>query len=289
MLGRGQQVSKELVPRPRIHSMPPRIAVTGPENGGIAMWIFLWFAVVLAGGRPTRMTPRHRFSLDEYDGLIISGGVDVDMNPDDAAESLGRLTMEEAGQETRILRALAHYIVYPLVALVRWLFRTKHPNRLDHERDAMEMAALNEAEQLGIPILGICRGAQLMNIVRGGSLHRDLTAFYTETTQIRTIFPRKRVEFVEKSLLRRVFNAPSAKVNALHNQAVDTLGAGLDVTAVEDTGVVQAIEDQSLPFFIGVQWHPEFLPQKASHRALFRTLVEISAQYRRSCPDLFSV
>ena len=82
-----------------------------------------------------------------------------------------------------------------------------------------------------------------------------------EDPEVRTILPRKRVTLEEGTRLRRVLGGAPARVNALHRQAIHTLGDGLRVAARDRNGIVQAIEHEGLPFVVGVQWHPEYLPQ----------------------------
>lgn len=222
----------------------PLVAVTGPARHGTSAWLFTSAAVTRAGGRPVRVTPRDTSrKLASFDAVVLGGGADVD--PNRYAEVAGRL-----GEE----------LSRPLVAK-------------DLARDELELDVLARAHERGVPVLGICRGAQLMNVHFGGTLYRDLTQFYADVPARWTILPVKRVDLVEGSQLARAMGTGSVVVNSLHRQAVRTLGEGLVVVASESNGVVQAIEDARHPFRIGVQWHPEYMPQSAPQRRLFRTLV----------------
>lgn len=145
---------------------------------------------------------------------------------------------------------------------------------IDPARDELEQALLRDAERRGLPVLGICRGAQLMNVLAGGTLHRDLANFYREEPQPWTVLPRKRVEVEAGSRLAEVLGVSRPLVNSLHRQAVNDLGADLRVCARESNGVIQAIEHPERRFWLGVQWHPEFLPQETEQRRLFTKLVE---------------
>jgi putative glutamine amidotransferase len=143
----------------------------------------------------------------------------------------------------------------------------------DAPRDALEMRLIHGAMSRGLPILGICRGAQLLNVYFGGTIYQSLKGFYIEDPEVRTILPRKRLIVPADAKLRRIIGTNPPKVNALHRQAIHMLGKGLRVAARDRNGIVQAIEHESLPMIVGVQWHPEYLPQVPQQVALFQTLV----------------
>jgi putative glutamine amidotransferase len=145
--------------------------------------------------------------------------------------------------------------------------------RGDAARDQLEMRLIDEAVARRLPVLGICRGAQLLNVYFGGSLHRDLAGFYREDPETRTILPHKRIVITPGTRLARLLGHETRRVNALHRQAIDRLGRGVRVAARDRNGIVQAVEHESLPFVIGVQWHPEYLPQVPEQRKLFNALV----------------
>jgi putative glutamine amidotransferase len=162
----------------------------------------------------------------------------------------------------------------PLTWVARKLSGKKVVARGDPRRDRLEMRLIDDAVQRGLPILGICRGQQLLNVYFGGSLHQVLTGFYVEDPEVRTILPRKRVIPEPGTKLARVLGPHPRRVNALHRQGVDRLGRGIRVAARDRNGIVQAIEHEGPPFVVGVQWHPEYLPQLDEQRALFVTLVD---------------
>jgi putative glutamine amidotransferase len=125
-----------------------------------------------------------------------------------------------------------------------------------------------------MPTLGICRGAQLMALAEGGTLVRDVASHFVERPQLRTVLARRRVRICEDTMLRDVLEREALLANSLHRDAVREVRRPLQVAAVEpDTGIVQAIEDPGMPFWCGVQWHPEYLPQVAVHQRLFDVLV----------------
>ena len=146
--------------------------------------------------------------------------------------------------------------------------------RIDPERDRLEMQALDVAERRGLPVLGICRGSQMINVHRGGSLYVDIHEVYEEAPRLRTVLPRKRVSIVPDSCLYRILGISECRVNALHHQAVNRLGEGVRVVARERSGVVQGVEAPGHRFLVGVQWHPEYLVADPRQQNLFRTLVE---------------
>ena len=146
------------------------------------------------------------------------------------------------------------------------------------------MRLLDDAVRRGLPVLGICRGQQLLNVYFGGSLHQDLATFYVEDPATRTILPRKRVTLEPGSRLAELLG-PDERVNALHRQGMNTLGERLRVAARDRNGIVQAIEHESLPFVVGVQWHPEYLPQVPSQRAIFSALVRQARTRIAISPD----
>jgi putative glutamine amidotransferase len=116
----------------------------------------------------------------------------------------------------------------------------------------------------------------LINVYFGGSLLQDIKSFYVEDPEMRTILPRKKLLVERDSNLARILARETVRVNALHRRAIDPslLGRHVRVAARDRNGIVQAIEHDQLPFVIGVQWHPEFLPQLPRQRAIFRSLVD---------------
>jgi putative glutamine amidotransferase len=124
-------------------------------------------------------------------------------------------------------------------------------------------------------MLGICRGAQSLNVVRGGTLRQHVDGH--RQTEVASS-PTQRVDVAPGSLLAAVTGAEDGlEVNSFHHQAVDALGSGLRVVARAADGTVEAIEDPSRSFLLGVQWHAETLTQRAEHAALFAALAEAAS------------
>lgn len=220
----------------------PRIAVTTSRGWGRWLWWWCWLAVTRAGGRAVRLKPGRAYELDRLDGLLIGGGDDI--SP----------TVYQGEVDPAV--------------------------RVDPERDRLELEALEHAERRALPVLGICRGSQMINIFRGGSLHEDIYAAYGEAPKLRTVLPKKTVHVVAGSRLDGILECRNCRVNALHHQSVDRVGEGLAVVARDDHDMVQAIEGRGERFLMGVQWHPEFLVLDRGQQRLFRRLVEAARERR---------
>ncbi|MEA2711483.1 MAG: putative glutamine amidotransferase [Phycisphaerales bacterium] len=249
----------------------PIIAVTGPDRGGGAAWWFTRFAVWLAGGHAVRITPRRPRAIDGLNGLIIGGGADVD--PKLYGQELLHVTEKKKPDEPAS-RWLVGLILFPLIWLLRKLAAAPVTTGQNAARDELEMKLIDQAVRRRLPILGICRGEQLINVYFGGTLHQGLAGLYTEDPEIRTILPRKRITVEKDSCLSNVLGRRPVRVNALHRQAIDRLGRGMRVSARDRNGIVQAIEHESLPLVVGVQWHPEYLLHNPQQRALFRAMTK---------------
>jgi putative glutamine amidotransferase len=249
----------------------PIIGVTGPHQGGGAAWLFTRLAIWLAGGHAVRITPGHPSKIDTLHGLVLGGGADVDPNLY-AAHEAAALPDAKRSDETWLVYLL-EWILFPLTWAARKLSGLTRSPGGDKARDALELSVLADAVARRLPVLGICRGQQLINVFFGGTLHRDLTSFYVEDPEVRTILPRKTVLVEHGARLCRCLGRGPQRVNALHRQAIDRLGAALRIAARDRNGIVQAIEHAELPLLLGVQWHPEYLPQIPAQRAIFQALV----------------
>ena len=133
-------------------------------------------------------------------------------------------------------------------------------------------------------MLGICRGAQLINVAHGGDLFADLRPMRVQTGNRRLILPRKTLNIRRGSRLAKLIGQPQTRINSLHHQAVRRVGRGLQVSGRDLDGIVQAIEKPGRGFLIGTQWHPEYIPQRGTQRRLFKELVREAARRALSAP-----
>jgi len=251
------------------------IGVTGPGRGGGPAWLFTAYALWRVGARAVRVTTARPVDPAGLDGLVIGGGADVS----EPVAPTGVAHEPPSSKHVRWPRRVLDLLLAPLVLLVRMLGAVKR-HGVDPRRDALETGLIRYAEEHDLPVLGICRGAQLMNLVAGGTLMRDVDTMYTERPQLYTVLPRREVEVADASRLREIVGRGTLLVNSLHFHAVDTPGPGFQIVAREPSGVPQAIERSARPFWLGVQWHPEYLPQQAAHQQIFAALVAAASATR---------
>ncbi|WP_235937776.1 gamma-glutamyl-gamma-aminobutyrate hydrolase family protein [Pseudoroseicyclus tamaricis] len=229
---------------PRTHlswQQRPRIAVTTSARSGWRIFPLFALNILLTGGRAVRWGAGRPSDLATVDGVIIGGGDDI------SADLYGGGIVTSA--------------------------------RIDPERDALEKGLVAGAAERGMPLLGICRGSQMLNVALGGTLHQNAYETFRRSTRVYTILPRKKIRVCEASRLEQIAGRQEMRVNALHSQAVDRLGAGLRVAARDDGGMVQGVERIADPFALGVQWHPEHLWYAPRQRAIFRALVTAARAY----------
>jgi len=161
-----------------------------------------------------------------------------------------------------------------------------HPlvNSVDTDRDRAEIELFNLARQANLPIFGICRGIQLINIALGGTIYEDIQDQYpggmnhATTDGLPRDYLAHSVQVEEDSLLRRILGASHIQVNSFHHQAIRLLAPGTRHVACAPDGIIEAVELLDYPFGLAVQWHPECLQEHAPMRNLFRTFVQAAGK-----------
>ena len=187
--------------------------------------------------------------LQYVDGILLPGGVDIDP---------------------------AHFGEEPLEGL----------GTIEPEWDRLELTIAGLALDWGMPILGICRGIQVLNVAAGGSLYQDIPSqingqHLQHSQQAPRWYPTHAISITPGSLLEQALGTEQARVNSFHHQAVKIPGAGLSITAKSRDGIIEGLESHSHKFACGVQWHPELMvnhyPQQLE---LFRQLIGSAAGFR---------
>lgn len=156
-----------------------------------------------------------------------------------------------------------------------------HPNlgEITPNRDRFEIMLIKSALRMNMPILGICRGIQVLNIACGGSVMQHIPAVVKKPLKHSQAAPRDHAThriFIDKSsILAQILQTNVMRVNSFHHQAVGNPGMGFNISAISNDGVIEAIEHPKYRFVLGVQWHPEcmFIKDKAS-RLLFKAFVK---------------
>ncbi|MCL6636584.1 MAG: gamma-glutamyl-gamma-aminobutyrate hydrolase family protein [Alicyclobacillus sp.] len=235
------------------HVIP--VAGTGPVLLGVVSADDYAQGVETAGGLPV-VVP---FLEDEQvvqalaerlDGLVLAGGEDVDP---------------------------ARFGEPPLAGL----------GTVVPERDALEMALIHALCAQGKPVLGLCRGIQVLNVAFGGSLYQDLgrqwRGHIQHAQKARRDHLSHEVRLAPHSLLAQLYGGQTrVRCNSFHHQAVRSVGPGLRAVAWDADGLIEGIEAADGRFVVGVQWHPENLWRRyPEHHGLFRGLVSAALQARQ--------
>jgi len=162
-------------------------------------------------------------------------------------------------------------------------------DRSDPPRDRVELALVRWAIEDAKPVLGVCRGLQIINLAAGGSLVQDLKTEVPDAMKhdyfpYRDGYPRDHlahtVRVIEGTLLHRITGVSQLSVNSMHHQGVSQLGAGLVASAVAPDGIVEGLESADGTFLVGVQWHPEVLMDSDPRmKQLFAEFIAASREY----------
>jgi putative glutamine amidotransferase len=235
----------------------------GPEPDRLVHGALVTYleAVLGAGGLPVIIPlnvagPALRALYARLDGVLLTGGGDVD------PAVFGEAPHPELGT-------------------------------VDADRDQLELALARFTAEDDKPLLGVCRGAQVLNVALGGTLYQDLPSQYGEEVLRHAHpvkeFPRQHlahpVQVEEESLLARVLGVPIARVNSRHHQAIKDVAPALTVVARAPDGVIEGVERPGRPFTLGVQWHPENLQELPEMKALFVKFVEACREGRQTMAD----
>ena len=169
---------------------------------------------------------------------------------------------------------------------------TPHPKlgEVDPQRDAFELALIGAARAKDLPIFGICRGIQILNVAFGGSLVQDIPSDVPGGLEHSLPVPQHEAyalahevwleadSLLARLMRERLSDADSCEVNSRHHQAVNRVATGFRVSATAPDGVVEAIEDPTARFCLGVQWHPENFWRTGEFRQLFEGFLEAAAK-----------
>ncbi|MFP4663869.1 MAG: gamma-glutamyl-gamma-aminobutyrate hydrolase family protein [Bacteroidales bacterium] len=223
----------------------PVIGITrAPDKGFTLQFFMLQLSVFIAGGKPATLKVYEEEKARRIDGLLIGGGRDV----------------------------------YPAM----YQQEAIPGNPYNRVQDDMESKWLYWAMKYNLPVMAICRGAQLMNVVKGGTIYHNLTAIFENADYPHSIwsynFFRKKIHITTDSLLYKITGKDEIYVNSIHKRAIDKVGTGLKVTSREPNGIIQSIEDPSHRFFIGMQFHPERLLYLKKFRKIFRFFVKTAGK-----------
>jgi putative glutamine amidotransferase len=171
----------------------------------------------------------------------------------------------------------------------------KHPSvePMDIRRQENELALAKAARDRGIPTLGICLGLQMMNVAAGGTLVQDIDS-QMDTPIQHFSEPESRVRHAVAiqpgTQLASILRESEMNVNSSHHQAIRNVGRGFRVTAEAPDGIVEGLEDPRLPFYLGVQWHPEDMAGENSAAKLFGAFVAAAREFaearKRSASEL---
>jgi putative glutamine amidotransferase len=224
-----------------------------PPQVEMALGLKYLKAIEAAGGLPVVLPPLRGDAiepmLEHLTGICLSGGPD--------------LGPETYGQE-------------------------RHPELgpTEDDIDRLELAIARIAWRRGLPLLAICRGAQALNVARGGTLVQHLPDLDDDSVEHRQKQAGEEttheIAIDAGSLLARVMETRTVGVNSFHHQAVSSLGRGLRVVARSPDGVVEAIEAPGRGYVLGVQWHAECIAELPEQAALFEGLVDAARAYARA-------
>lgn len=222
-------------------------------------------------------TPYHLITRDYAHAVLASGGLPLFVPYTDDAAVLDDIIELADG----LLLSGGDFDVDPAL-----FGEPPHPalGTLKPERTHFERALYERAMARTLPILGVCGGMQLMNVLRGGTLWQDLAAQHAQPLEHQQPGPKHLpghpITVHVDTWMHRCLGTSRVGVNSTHHQAIRALAPGLLVSAEAGDGIVEAFEDPDRPFFVGVQWHPEAM-EDAAQLKIYQAFVD-AARARRS-------
>ena len=246
-----------------MHSKKPKIGITLSEAESVSKYRWpmskgfdyikkeYYEAILKSGGIPVllpNVTEKRDIKtyFDSIDGLLVTGGVDI---------------------HPRYFGQIPH----------------KKLSRTTEARDNMEIEIIKMAIRRDMPLLGICRGHQVLNVALGGDLYQDLscvegkTLKHADTNQTGKVFHKVRIN--KDSLLYKIINKDVIEVNSSHHQVVNSPGRGLNNSAFAPDGIVEGLEFPGKRFVLSVQWHPEGIYSRSHSKKLFDYYVKKASEY----------
>jgi putative glutamine amidotransferase len=148
-------------------------------------------------------------------------------------------------------------------------------------RDILEIYIIRRSIELNKPLLGICRGIQIMNVAMGGTLYQDIHSQIRDRNLIKhsqvapSWYPTHKINIKEESLVSKLLKTTSIEVNSFHHQAVKDIAPGFEASSLSEDGIIESIEYKNHKFALGVQWHPELMwESNNTFLSLFEGLVQ---------------
>ncbi len=212
--------------------MHPKVIVTGSDRGSYTAYLIVKFFLNMHNIDTKFFHPSSWNKNIKFDGLLLTGGVDIDPS---------------------LYSKLRH----------------KSIKKIEPKRDKMELYLLEKAYKNNLPVFGICRGMQMINVFFGGDLYQNIFDLDLKYKHPKTILPLNQITIKHKTKLYSILKVSKAKVNALHHQAINKLGKNIIASAHDKNRIIQAIEHKEKNI-LAVQWHPEFMPYSYISKKLFK-------------------
>ncbi|RXJ89521.1 hypothetical protein CRV01_08580 [Arcobacter sp. CECT 8983] len=221
----------------------PLVGICLPDKGNFFAYLFIKLNLKLQKASCVRLRPsKKNIDFKKLDGLILSGGSDIDP------------TLYGANKDA-------------------------HNTKLDKKRDAFELEMIDKAYKEELPILGICRGAQLINIYFEGNLYAKILDLDEYLIHQNSIFPIKEAKVKKDTTLHSAVEEDEIVINSIHNQAIHKVGKDLEVSSKHES-IIESVEKKDYPFLLALQWHPEYLIYLKKHRNIFKKFIKACINYK---------